>query len=125
MATLLILEGPAKRQQFALEQHRLVLIGRDHDCTFQILDPQVSRRHFQLRCDADENRHVAIDFESSTGVSINGEKISDPQPLKDGDTIRLGGTIVVYSTQDSPDAQRVTDILRKHGEGRRETQLEG
>ncbi len=34
MATLVVTEGPASGQQFALEKHRLVLIGRDHQCTF-------------------------------------------------------------------------------------------
>ena len=124
MATLVVTEGPASGQQFALENHLLVLVGRDHTCTFQILDTQMSRRHFQLRYDENEDRHYAIDFESSNGVSVNGAKIAAPQPLEDGDVIRIGGTMMVYSVQDSPDAQRVTEILRKHGEGRHETQLE-
>lgn len=124
MATLAVTEGPASGQQFALEKHLLVLVGRDHQCTFQIVDTQISRRHFQLRYDEGEGRHYAIDFESSNGVSVNGNKIAPPQPLEDGDVIRISGTLIVYSVEDSPDAQRVTEILRKHGEGRHETQLE-
>ena len=123
MATLVVTEAPAIGQQFALEKHLLVLVGRDHQCTFQIVDGQISRRHCQLRYDEGENRHYAIDFESSNGVRVNGNKITAPQPLEDGDVIHIGGTLIVYSVQDSPDAQRVTEILRKHGEGRHTTQL--
>lgn len=113
MATLVVTEGPASGQQFALEKHLLVLIGRDNQCTFQIFDTKISRRHCQLRYDKGEDRHYAIDFESSNGVSVNGKKIAAPQPLEDGDVIRIGGTLMVYSVQDSPDAQRITEVLRR------------
>ena len=38
MATWVVTEGPASGQQFALEKHLLVLVERDHQCTFQIVD---------------------------------------------------------------------------------------
>ena len=123
MATLVIVEGPANGQQFALEEHRLVLLGRDAECTFQILDTQISRRHLQIRHDPGENRHYAIDFESSNGVFVNREKIAADKLLDDGDAIQIGETVLVYSVKDSPDAKRVMDILRKHGESPITTQL--
>ena len=63
------------------------------------------------------NRHYAIDYRSSKGVVVNGNKITGEQPLADGDVIQIGGTTIVYSVEDSPDAQRVMDQLRKLGEG--------
>ena len=49
MALLIIIDGPEKGKTFPLEQFRLVMIGRDHSCTFQILDPRMSRQHLQIK----------------------------------------------------------------------------
>ena len=77
----------------------------------------------QIRHDPGENRHYALDFESSNGVFVNREKIAADKLLDDGDAIQIGETILVYSVKDSPDAKRVMDILRKHGESPITTQL--
>ena len=118
MATLLVVGGPAEGHKFALEQHGLVMVGRDHDCTFQVLDPQISRRHFQVKRDAATGGHCVIDFNSANGVHVNGQRITADTPLNDGDLIRIGATSIVYSVEDAPDAETVTRLLRKHGEGR-------
>lgn len=121
MATLVVVGGPAEGQKFALEEHGLVMVGRDHDCTFQVLDPQISRRHFQVKRDAATGGHCIIDFNSANGVILNEQRIAVETPLQDGDLIRIGGTSILYSMQDAPDAQTVTRLLRKHGEGRFKT----
>ena len=77
----------------------------------------------QIRHDLGEHRHYALDFESSNGVFVNREKIADDKLLDDGDAIQIGETVLVYSVKDSPDAKRVMDILRKHGESPITTQL--
>ncbi len=124
MAALIIIDGPAEGQKFALEQHGLVMIGRDHSCTFQILDPQMSRMHFQIKLDPKTESHSAVDFDSANGVSVNGKRIQDPTPLNDGDVIRSGNTSIVYSVEDAPDAQTITQLLRKHYQGRYDTELQ-
>jgi pSer/pThr/pTyr-binding forkhead associated (FHA) protein len=121
MAALLVTDGPANGQTFALEQHRLVMVGRDAQCTFQIVDTQMSRRHMQIRFDADAGRHCAIDFGSSNGVHVNDNRIEEETALEDGDRIRLGSTTLVYSVDDSPNAQRVWEMLRRHGQGSLQT----
>ncbi len=124
MASLIVIDGPAEGQKFALEQHGLVMVGRDHSCTFQILDPQMSRMHFQIKLDSKTESHAAVDFDSANGVSVNGKRITDPTPLNDGDVIRSGNSSVVYSVEDAPDAQTITQLLRKHYQGRFETELQ-
>ena len=124
MAALIIIDGPAEGQKFALEQHGLVMVGRDHTCTFQILDPQMSRMHFQIKRDSDTEGHSAIDFKSANGVTVNGKRIEDPTPLSDGDVIRTGNSSIVYSVADAPDAQTITQLLRKHYQGRFDTELQ-
>ncbi len=52
---------------------------------------------------------------------INDKKIAEETPLADGDVMRIGDTAILYSVKDEPDAQTITQLLRKHGEGRYET----
>jgi pSer/pThr/pTyr-binding forkhead associated (FHA) protein len=118
-----VTEGPAKGQSFLLETHRLVLIGRDARCTFQILDPRMSRRHMQIKLDESSGRHHAVDFESSNGVFVNGRQIESETALKDSDVIQLGDTTLVYHVTDSENAQRTWDLLRRQGQGMVQTQL--
>ena len=125
MACLIISEGHDQGKKLALEQHRLVMIGRDKDCTFQILDDQISRHHLQMKWDLAEGRHLAIDYGSSNGVYVNGARIAQETPLGDGDLIFIGNTTLVYMTEDSPDAQRVAEAMKKGGETWRNTVVFG
>ena len=121
MACLIVTEGRDAGRKLALEQHRLVMIGRDTDCTFQILDEQVSRHHLQLKSDPGSGRHHAIDHGSSNGVYVNRARITQETLLNDGDLIQIGSTSLVYTTDDSPDAQRVVEVMKKVGERWRST----
>ncbi len=124
MAALIVIDGPAEGQKFALEQHGLVLVGRDHSCTFQILEPQMSRMHFQIKLDSDTDGHSAIDCESANGVTVNGKRREEQTPRTDGEVIRSGNSSIVYSVEDAPDAQTITQLLRKHYQGRFDTELQ-
>lgn len=124
MATLIIVEGPAEGQKFALATHGLVMIGRDHTCTFQILDARLSRMHLQIKRDGETGGHSAIDFDSANGVYVNGERIAAATQLSDGDVIRAGNTSIVYSVDDTPDAQSLSRLLRQHYQGHHQTQID-
>ncbi len=84
----------------------------------------MSRMHFQIKRDSDTESHSAIDFNSANGVNVNGKRIEDPTPLSDGDVIRTGNSSIVYSVADAPDAQTITQLLRKHYHGRFDTELQ-
>lgn len=116
MATVLIVDGPAKGGRFALEQHRLVMFGRDGNCTFQVLDPRMSRNHFQLRLDAATGRHTLIDFGSHNGVQLNGRRIAEESELSHGDEIRAGETTIIYSVDETEGALRNFEAGHRIGE---------
>lgn len=122
MATVTIVEGPAAGQKFLLERHGLVMIGRDASCTIQVVDPQLSRHHLQIRFDEESNKHYAKDFNSKNGVFVNGNKVAGEAPLADRDVITIGDTTIVYHLDDSYDAKRVHDALKRFGEGHVNTQ---
>ncbi len=113
MAYLVVTQGPASGKEFTLGRDRLVLVGRHMDCSFQISDEKVSRRHLQIRFDEDQNQHFAKDYESANGVSINSDRITTDMLLHDGDAIQIGQTTLVYKSGDSPSAENQLDSLRK------------
>ncbi len=104
MACLIVIDGPAAGSHFALAAHALVTVGRDEECTFQIIDPQMSRRHLQIRR-AGDGGHIAADYRSANGIKLNGVTIINEATLSDGDELTLGLSRVVYSTTDYDDAE--------------------
>ncbi len=121
MACLIATNGPARGQFFALARHKLVLIGRDDRCTFQILDGQISRQHLHVRFDEEKHQHFASDFRSVNGVIVNGTKIDKEKALSDGDRIAIGETTLTYSAVDYPDATHAMAAMKKEGEWNRST----
>ena len=121
MASLIVIEGPNKGRYFALEDHRLVSVGRDDQCTFQILDDQISRRHLQVRLERSDRRHYAADHRSANGVFVNEARVVSDVALSDNDRIRLGTTTLVYTTSDFADAATAMDAVRKKDEWKRST----
>lgn len=125
MACVVVISGPATGRYFPLEQHSVVAIGRDEDCTFQIVDPLVSRQHLQIRLDGD-GKHVAADYRSANGVILNGQKITTDEPLNNGDEICIGATKLVYSSADYPNADSAMTQWHPHkGEWKRWTVVQG
>ncbi len=125
MAVLIVIEGPSEGQRFALAGSRLAMIGRDAGCSFQIVDPELSRYHLQIRYAEDQDRHFAIDFQSKNGVYVNDLKIETETLLQSGDVIAIGGTKIVYAHDDSPNAQRPYETWKKLGQGHVRTMSEG
>jgi pSer/pThr/pTyr-binding forkhead associated (FHA) protein len=72
MATLLVVSGPHEGRYYPLEEHRLVSVGRDDQCSFQLVDDKISRRHLQIRYEEGSDVHFAVDMRSANGVFVNG-----------------------------------------------------
>jgi hypothetical protein len=70
-----------------------VTIGRMPDCTVPLADPNVSRRHAEIRRDGD-NVYL-IDLGSTNGTRVNGVAIHQRQ-LADGDVITVGITALRF-----------------------------
>ncbi|MFO0826862.1 MAG: FHA domain-containing protein [Phycisphaerales bacterium] len=124
MASLVVIEGPAQGAHFPLNQP-LVSIGRDDTCTYQVLDPLVSRQHLQIRLDATLGAHIAADYRSAHGVFINEKQILLDTRLNDGDRIRIGRTTLIYLAVDHPDAPTALAAAKKKDEWKRSTVIGG
>ena len=72
----------------------VVGIGRQHDCTIVLGDPNVSRHHAEIRPSGDG--FMVVDLGSTNGTRINGNRISGQHHLVDGDELRCGNTIMHF-----------------------------
>src|SRR5262249_41783961 len=82
--------GPGLGTCYPLRPSGPVLIGRDDDCTINVVHPSVSRRH--ARVEADVDGFYVVDLQSTNGTYINDLPVSRAK-LNDGDYLRVGGCI--------------------------------
>jgi pSer/pThr/pTyr-binding forkhead associated (FHA) protein len=123
MASLLVVEGVGQGRLMRLTEP-LVSIGRDDTCTFQILDPLISRKHLQIRLDPALSKHFAADYRSAHGVVINGKAINLDVALNEGDRITIGSTTLVYLEGDHADAASAAAAVKKTDEWKRSTLID-
>jgi Protein of unknown function (DUF3662)/Inner membrane component of T3SS, cytoplasmic domain len=85
---------PDRRQALLVSEGRRnmlsgqrVMIGRSRECDIVVNDPNVSRRHIELR--RGERGWAAVDLGSTNGMKINGRRVSHAE-LEPGDRITIG-----------------------------------
>ncbi len=113
-------------QSFVIKEHDTFLLGRMSDCHFCVTgDSQVSRHHFIL--EACPPMASLRDLGSMNGTYVNGKKCGGREKgetpeqgalrqypsivLKDGDTIKVGQSIIQVRLEGSPDAVLVRAAL--------------
>jgi hypothetical protein len=64
-----------------------LLIGRSRDCDVTVDDPNVSRRHAELR--NEDGRWIITDLGSTNGVKVNGHRV-EQAALEPGDELVFG-----------------------------------
>ncbi len=85
---LVVLSGPDEGKVFDLGTEAL-LVGRSRAAEIRLLDPHVSRVHFQII--PTDDTYSLEDYDSAAGTFVNGKKVESVL-LKTGDLIRLGTT---------------------------------
>jgi len=78
--------------QHALDK-QTVVIGRSKDCDIRLSDPNVSRRHAEIRQEG--TSYWLIDLESTNGSAVNGRQ-QQRVKLEPDDRITLGSTDLVF-----------------------------
>ena len=69
------------------------VLGRAADAPVKLEDNSVSRRHAEVRASGDG--FVLVDLGSTNGTRVNGVTITE-RPLKDGDTITVGDSVLRF-----------------------------
>jgi pSer/pThr/pTyr-binding forkhead associated (FHA) protein len=93
-AMLIIQTGPQAGLRCPLDKP-LITIGRVDDYDITIDDSRVSRRHAQVR--REDFRYILEDLGSTNGTWLNGSRLSEATPLRNGDEVRIADTIMVFN----------------------------
>ena len=75
---------------------RRVVIGRSKDCDIQLADPNVSRRHAEVRQEG--ATYWVVDLDSTNGVETKGKRVKRLK-LEDGTRFTIGSTEIVFSQE--------------------------
>jgi diguanylate cyclase (GGDEF)-like protein len=89
---LIVLQGSMPGTMFTVTDEQAVL-GRSSKLSARIDDRGISRRHARVFRSGDA--FFTEDLGSTNGTFLNGEPVSQPQKLKDGDRIQLGQNVVI------------------------------
>ena len=84
-------------------QHRLekpvMVIGRSKDTDIRVSDPNISRRHAEIRQEG--SNYWIVDLDSTNGISVNGRPQKRAK-LDDDDRVALGSTELVFKRPSKP-----------------------
>ncbi len=95
-ASLVVRQGVRAGTAFPLTTDSVVL-GREEGVDISLRDPEVSRQHARISWQA--GTYVLEDLGSTNGTFLNGMQITGQRPLRPGDSIGLGQTILVLQPQ--------------------------
>lgn len=105
MLILIVAGGPDKGRIYELFDDKEVILGRD-GADLQFTDHKVSRRHARMWCDG--GRWYVEDLNSRHGTHRNHQDIQDEwKPLKDGDYIQVGRTVMVLARMSAEHLEQV------------------
>ncbi len=93
MPRLIVIRGVDEGKQFELTGTG-VTVGRHSANAVSLHDTQVSRKHLELR--PGPNGYELLDLGSGNGTLLNGQPVQ-VAPLRSGDTISLGQTILMFT----------------------------
>ena len=95
---MLIVTGKTTGVYVTVPEDRTLIVGRGSTCDVRLEDGAASRKHAEIRGQAEFC--VVRDLSSANGTFVNGNRIESKQ-LSDGDVVLIGATrIIFYMHQD-------------------------
>lgn len=85
-AMLILREGQGVGTRWMIDRSDMI-IGREEDCDIVLPSRQVSRNHARIRRSG--GRHILEDLGSKNGTFVNGQELTEPYTLQDGDEIQI------------------------------------
>lgn len=73
------------------------VIGRGRECDITLPDPNISRRHAEIKKIG--NSWALEDLGSTNGTKLDGMKVNGQVPLQPGDNITVGSTQLLFETE--------------------------
>jgi Protein of unknown function (DUF3662)/FHA domain len=91
------MEVEPARLRVGAEEHTLdrrrTIVGRSRDSDIRLSDPNVSRKHAELR--NENGAYWVIDLDSTNGLEVNGRRVQRAK-LGNGDVIVMGSTELTF-----------------------------
>jgi eukaryotic-like serine/threonine-protein kinase len=91
---LTVIAGPDANKVLVLHPG-VGMLGRHQESTYRLNDVRVSRHHCEIVVD-DQGDVIVRDNGSSAGTRINGNVVQGEAPLKPGDILQVGETMLKY-----------------------------
>ena len=93
---LVVTEGPLTGTSLPL-RGQAILIGRNPECALVLDDDYASGRHCRIYPDSSGREGWLVeDLGSTNGTFIGREKLTSPQPVEVGTTLRIGKTVLEF-----------------------------
>lgn len=86
-------------------------IGRDAGSSIVVREPSVSRTHAEVRAEAGE---FVLHTSGATGTRLNGQIVTTPRQLKDGDRVEVGMAELTFRRSKLPLGVSVVDRAEAH-----------
>lgn len=93
-SSLVVIYGEFLGRRYQIEGVPMI-VGRGPECTVQITDDSVSRKH--CRIVPGDGGVVLHDMKSTNGTYVNGTAVA-ARPLRDGDRVQIGRSIFKFLT---------------------------
>ncbi len=122
MPVIIVLTGSNNGDYQPIEK-KPIIVGRDMNCDFQLVDPTVSRRHLQLQLNETDQTCMATNLSSTSGVLVNNHMVTVDIHLRDGDIIQLGDTLLLYAVKEFSDVQSAVNYYRSSSVGQVPTMM--
>ena len=78
----------------------VTVLGRSKDSDIQVSDPNVSRRHAEVRKEDGatfgETAYILVDLDSTNGIEVGGKRVKEVR-LEDGTRFTIGSTEIGFS----------------------------
>lgn len=103
MAFLTVIRGGGADLGRSVQIGQVVRLGRDPDCELCLNDHGVSWHHARIT-PGDGDTYLLEDSGSTNGTRVDGDEVRTIRPLKDGQKIFLGETVVRFSLADELEA---------------------
>jgi diguanylate cyclase (GGDEF)-like protein/PAS domain S-box-containing protein len=100
---VLILKTPTRTSRIPLNNGRSWSMGRSVDSTVVLSDRWASRDHAEIQL-MDHGEYYLVDLGSGNGSFVNGQRVTMPVHLKDGDLLMIGRTEIEFQAHNT-DAQ--------------------
>jgi pSer/pThr/pTyr-binding forkhead associated (FHA) protein len=97
---MLVIQGRPRGKSLRFPPGEFI-IGRGPECHVRPESPTVSRQHCLLRV-AFDGVHIR-DLGSTNGTLVNGTRVMQEQPLKDGDLLQLGPLVLQLRCAETAD----------------------